>query len=403
MDITCIYGTGPVSSGSARSVPRLLAQLLEGLSARQPDWSFHVLCPGGGTSNGLVFEDIHLNRTEHILRRLRGSQITDKQLWVRKAISSFNRIGGSPGVIVCATVDAVITTRQLMPEAKIVYWIHSHPGYSGLDGDRQTLRAAECADMVVVPSKAMYLALWELYIGRGFPAPVRVIPNWVDTTLFCLPSADEKTQWRNKFGIASDEFAIAHIGGSDNPRKGLRIVEHALLFSPPKKKVVMLSVGGNTPKRRKVADGLEIVDLGLVPPTKVARVFQACDLGVVPSVSFECFGLAAIEMMASGLCVVSSGTGGLKEVVQPKITGLQVDLPNEIEAWAGALERCMADPQLRIHLGQGGRDKVVREFDGRQSMLKWQHLLGTIVRHKNVSSSGYDAKRTNQDTIPNRE
>lgn len=82
--------------------------------------------------------------------------------------------------------------------------------------------------------------------------------------------------------------------------------------------------------------------IGHVDP---AVLFEQVDVVVVPSLSHEPFGRAAIEPLSYGIPVIASNRGGLPEVVADGKTGILVD-PDEPETLARAMERLSTEPQL---------------------------------------------------------
>lgn len=68
-----------------------------------------------------------------------------------------------------------------------------------------------------------------------------------------------------------------------------------------------------------------------------------------------------VEAMACGCPVVASATGGAPEAVDDGESGLLVR-PGDVEATAAALERILADPELRARMGAAGRRRVEDYF-----------------------------------------
>lgn len=61
---------------------------------------------------------------------------------------------------------------------------------------------------------------------------------------------------------------------------------------------------------------------GFLSKLELSEMFARCNILVFPSIFDEPFGKTQIEAMAAGLCVVSSGTGGAKEIVQHDVNGV---------------------------------------------------------------------------------
>lgn len=93
----------------------------------------------------------------------------------------------------------------------------------------------------------------------------------------------------------------------------------------------------------------------------VWRVWDACDIAVVPSIEPEPFGLVAIEAMASGKPVVAAAHGGLLDIVEDRKSGLLVE-PGNASALADALETLIVDAHLRRTLGEAGRTRQKAVF-----------------------------------------
>ena len=72
--------------------------------------------------------------------------------------------------------------------------------------------------------------------------------------------------------------------------------------------------------------------------------------------------ISVIEAMAAGLPVIASAVGGVGEQVEDGVTGLLVPA-GDVDALADALERLLADPELRRSMGEAGRARAEELFD----------------------------------------
>ena len=84
---------------------------------------------------------------------------------------------------------------------------------------------------------------------------------------------------------------------------------------------------------------------------------QAADLGLFASDS-ESFCLSILEAMCFGCPSVATRVGGIPEVVEDGVTGVLV-APGDAAALARAVETLIADPALRMTLGEAS-DREVR-------------------------------------------
>jgi glycogen(starch) synthase len=96
--------------------------------------------------------------------------------------------------------------------------------------------------------------------------------------------------------------------------------------------------------------------LGKMPHEQLVAQYQQATVVVVPS-RWESFGLVAVEAMACGRAVVVSAAGGLAEVIEDGISGLQCPV-NDSQALAAAVARLLSDSALRARLGAAARLRV---------------------------------------------
>lgn len=102
------------------------------------------------------------------------------------------------------------------------------------------------------------------------------------------------------------------------------------------------------------------------------------DIGVLTS-AWEAFGLAAAEYMAAGVPVVTAAVGGLREVVEDGVTGLQVHGRGPAE-FAGAVLRLAGDPALRERLADAAAEAAARRFDVQRVIDAHVELYRELMR-----------------------
>ena len=85
--------------------------------------------------------------------------------------------------------------------------------------------------------------------------------------------------------------------------------------------------------------------------------WRRCSIAVAPSAWPEPFGVVVLEAMAAGRPVIASRIGGLPDMVIDGETGVLIP-PDDPAALRAALERLLADRDLREQLGQAGQRRV---------------------------------------------
>ncbi|MBX2806830.1 MAG: glycosyltransferase [Hyphomicrobiales bacterium] len=94
---------------------------------------------------------------------------------------------------------------------------------------------------------------------------------------------------------------------------------------------------------------------------EVAKALRETDMLVLPSFA-EGVPVVLMEAMAAGLPIISSRVAGIPELVEDGVSGLLVP-PGDADAVASAISELLADPALRVSMGERGRAKVVSEFN----------------------------------------
>jgi glycosyltransferase involved in cell wall biosynthesis len=118
---------------------------------------------------------------------------------------------------------------------------------------------------------------------------------------------------------------------------------------------IPLVVAGDGPLRGRVPGAR-----GFVPHDELQDLYARAAVVACPS-HREGFGVACLEAMAHGRPVVAGDVGGLRDLVVDGETGYLVP-PRDVPALREALERLLADRDLRRRLGGAGRERAGRHF-----------------------------------------
>src|SRR5262249_27760256 len=92
------------------------------------------------------------------------------------------------------------------------------------------------------------------------------------------------------------------------------------------------------------------------------------------------------EALALGTPVVTTDVTGIPEVVRDGDTGLQVP-QHDSKALARAMERLLAEPQLRVQLAAAGRRLIEAEFDIRLTSQRRRAMFAACSSNATVFRS----------------
>lgn len=87
----------------------------------------------------------------------------------------------------------------------------------------------------------------------------------------------------------------------------------------------------------------------------------SADIGVLPSVGTESFGLSVIEFMSQGVPVVASASGGPTEIITDGRDGVLVH-PGDASSLAAGIRMLATDPALRSAMGETARATFRERF-----------------------------------------
>ena len=123
----------------------------------------------------------------------------------------------------------------------------------------------------------------------------------------------------------------------------------------------------------------------------------AMDL-LVNASDHEPFGIVLLEAMAQGVPVLAVADAGPREIVVPGESGLLVPSSSP-EALAEALRPLLADPELRLRLGRGGRDRVRERFTAEHMADRLQSKLEGLAGSSPAASPPLPAQ-VGQEAMP---
>jgi glycogen synthase len=260
--------------------------------------------------------------------------------------------------------------------------------------------ALELADAVIAVSHGTRDDVLRLF--KVAPERIHVIHNGIDAEFF---SPDPTTGALERYGIDRTVPYVLFVGRITR-QKGIVHLVRAIAHLDPGIGVVLCAGQPDTPEIGREMEQAVAVARATHPnvvwiPEMVSReavrqLYSHAALFVCPSV-YEPFGIINLEAMACERPVVATAVGGIPEVVVDGETGVLV--PLELDAddpmspadpdrfahdLASAVNRVMADPDLRARMGAAGRRRAVERFSwssiADQTVALYRSLVRTIDR-----------------------
>ena len=128
--------------------------------------------------------------------------------------------------------------------------------------------------------------------------------------------------------------------------------------------------------RRVHLAALPMVDLD--ENAAIVNAIQRHATVVVQKSIAEGFGLTVSEAMWKGRPVVAGAVGGINDQIDDGVSGLLVD-PLDLGAYADAVNRLLADPELAARIAEGGRRRVRSRYLGPRHLVQYLQLFRRLV------------------------
>ena len=188
--------------------------------------------------------------------------------------------------------------------------------------------------------------------ARALPAggEIAVLPSMIPDGVRALAMQTPRPGF-----LPPDDGYLMFIGAL-GPHKGIDVLLEAhrrmrhriplLLLGTPRADTPSLSQPGVTAVRN-------------VPHAQAMAALMRSSIAVVPSTWHEPMAQVAVEAMTLGRPVVASDVGGLRDLVEPGVTGLRVP-PGDPDALATAIDSLLDHPERQVEMGRAGRKSATR-------------------------------------------
>lgn len=416
--ILCVTSNFPRWKGDATTPFVLhLAQDLQSLG-----WSIDVLAPHAeGAAREEFLDGVRVERFRYLLpesqqtvcyrggalinlRRQPANYLKLPALVAAEWVAVARRLAARP--------YALLHSHWILPQgfvgALVPPWVRRPHLITAHGGDVFGLRAPplraakrwalQRADAVSVNSSVTERAVREL---AGVQALVRRIPMGV-TTAPPTPDQERAAMRLRRQHCSAEEALLLFVGRLVQEKGPADLLEAVQYLSAKGRAIRALIVGdgqdGAAFERlaRELGVATRVEFTGWIDAAELPVYRLAADILVAPSRTaadgwVEAQGLSLLEGMAVARPVIATACGGIVDSVQHEQTGLLVP-ERDGRALAQAIDRLLADSDLRCRLGAAARQQVIRHFSREASARAFSELFEALL-------SGADAARAGPRTL----
>ncbi len=189
---------------------------------------------------------------------------------------------------------------------------------------------------------------------------VVTIPNGIDVDSFSVKINREKKL--QELGLKNNLKIVGTVCRLHEPKKGIKNLLEAAKNLQKKIDFQLLIIGTGKDERklRQIAQEAAINVSFLGERNDVKEILQVIDIFVLASL-YEGFPVVVLEAMASGLPIVASRVGGLKEAVLDGKTGFLVE-PGSPDLLADKIETLLKDDNKCKKFGKAGFNRAKEAF-----------------------------------------
>ena len=180
---------------------------------------------------------------------------------------------------------------------------------------------------------------------------------------------------------SESEVVVVGFAGALVDRKGVQTLIKA--FSKMHENAKLLIVGDG-PQRHMLEDMAKATERKIEfsgHSDNVLSQLTKMDILVVPSESFESFGMVILEGMAVKLPLVISDCGGMKEIVVDEVTGLVFPAGDDYSL-ARTLDRLVHNPKEREVFGTNGYERLIKGFSTLRVNSNYLEIVEQVLESK---------------------
>ncbi|MBC8256514.1 MAG: glycosyltransferase family 4 protein [Candidatus Marinimicrobia bacterium] len=210
-----------------------------------------------------------------------------------------------------------------------------------------------------------------------------IIPTGINLELF--NQQYDKSLIRRKYNITGDEVLIGSTGRIVWQKGFDQLIKLLVKHTFSKKQIRFLIAGDGSLRNSYIQ---KIKDLGLVNQISfigniknIPEFLASLDFYIQPSVT-EGFPLSVLEAMASGLPVLCSDAGGLKDMIQNGYNGVLYESNNLNSLYSGITDLLSMSKDELFVLGKNASNTVQNNYSIQNSALKYESRYNINKRVK---------------------
>ncbi|WP_394121302.1 glycosyltransferase family 4 protein [Planococcus donghaensis] len=199
---------------------------------------------------------------------------------------------------------------------------------------------------------------------------------------------ESSVKLKRKYKIQDDDIVILYTGRLDENKGVKHLIQAFKLIKDSTK--MKLVIAGAVFYEKKDTDPFvaelqkltydtqeKVIFTGYIKYEEIGSLYAIADIGVVPSLIEEGFGLTVLEHMAMGTALITTNSGAIPEMVDNDCAIILKRDSNFIENLSKSIVKLVKDSNLRNQMGQQGKLKSMKFTDTKYNEKLFK-LLGEV-------------------------
>jgi spore coat protein SA len=248
------------------------------------------------------------------------------------------------------------------PRIRVALFLHSLTFVPRTSGIASCLHKA---DLIIANSSSLKNNLSRMFPNQKHK--IHIVHLGVDIYRFKPLTITQKNTIRSKHDLGNSFLLL--FSGRIIPRKGVaELIKATRLVRIQIPNTKLMIVGkGNASYMRKLKSlankwNIPVHFTGRVTHNSIHNVYRLADCLVCPSQKHEAFGLVNVEAMASGIPVVASDIGGIKEIIKHGQNGYLIKDYKDPQSFAHYIIKIGQNKLLAKSMAKQGRMMAVNQF-----------------------------------------
>jgi glycosyltransferase involved in cell wall biosynthesis len=228
-----------------------------------------------------------------------------------------------------------------------------------------------------LPTRSIWVQKFAIEEEGISPEKIVVIPNRHASRSPAQPTDGTRVRYRKEIGLDDGGILVLSVGRLAEQKGHIYLLEAipAIVEQFPE---TVFAIAGEGSQRAELEARSEQLGISqsvrfLGTRSDIPELLQMADIFVLPSL-WEGFPIALLEAMEAGLPVIATRVEGVEEIIVDGSNGLLLP-PGDPKALQFALQRMLAQPDLRVNLGAAGKTLVKGTFRLDQMGRRYEGLF----------------------------